>query len=180
MKRYSTYVYFLGFALLFFGCKPKSINKGKPKGGKDWGKGKSIAYNQEVNEREQLKIASFLDHRKDFKMSVTPSGLRYFIYKKGANTEPLCKANDIAFVNLRIQVLDDGSECYKTEDGLDEIKVDHNDYESGLNEALKLMRKGDRAKLILPNHLAHGLVGDLGKIPPLSILLIDVSLEEIN
>jgi FKBP-type peptidyl-prolyl cis-trans isomerase len=72
-----------------------------------------------------------------------------------------------------------GVVCYETEDGLDEIKVDRNDYESGLNEALKLMRKGDRAKLILPNHLAHGLVGDLDKIPPLSILLLDVSLEDI-
>jgi len=166
--------------LLLYACQvPSKEGKAVPKPKKPWEKGNSIAYNQEINEREQLKIAAFLDHRKDFKMSLTPSGLRYYIYKKGPINQPLLKAEDIALVSIKIQEMEAGVVCYETEDGLDEIKVDRNDYESGLNEALKLMRKGDRAKLILPNHLAHGLVGDLDKIPPLSILLLDVSLEDI-
>jgi FKBP-type peptidyl-prolyl cis-trans isomerase len=75
----------------------------------------------------------------------------------------------------------DGTPCYTTDDDVyDEIPIDRNDKESGLNEALKLMREGESAKLILPNHLAHGLVGDLGQIPPLAILLVDVELVELQ
>jgi len=32
----------------------------------------------------------------------------------------------------------------------------------------------------LPSHLAHGLLGDLDKIPPQSILLIDVQLNNVK
>jgi len=75
----------------------------------------------------------------------------------------------------------DGTPCYATGDDVyDEIPIDRNDKESGLNEALKLMREGECAKLILPNHLAHGLVGDLEQIPPLAILLVDVELVELQ
>ena len=42
------------------------------------------------------------------------------------------------------------------------------------------MSIGDQAKLILPSHLAHGLLGDLDKIPPQSILLIDIQLNTIK
>jgi FKBP-type peptidyl-prolyl cis-trans isomerase len=42
------------------------------------------------------------------------------------------------------------------------------------------MRKGEKAKFILPSHLAHGLVGDLQKIPPLSILVLDVELIDLQ
>jgi FKBP-type peptidyl-prolyl cis-trans isomerase len=62
----------------------------------------------------------------------------------------------------------------------DEIPIDRNDKESGLNEALKLMRTGERARLILPNHLAHGLIGDLANIPPLAILVLDVALIDVQ
>ena len=85
-----------------------------------------------------------------------------------------------ASVILKISLLD-GTLCYTTDDDVyDEIPIDRNDKESGLNEALKLMREGECAKLILPNHLAHGLVGDLEQIPPLAILLVDVELVELQ
>jgi peptidylprolyl isomerase len=58
--------------------------------------------------------------------------------------------------------------------------VDKSDKESGLNEAVKLLSIGDKAKLILPSHLAYGLLGDFDKIPPQSILLIDVQLNKIK
>jgi FKBP-type peptidyl-prolyl cis-trans isomerase len=42
------------------------------------------------------------------------------------------------------------------------------------------MRVGETAKLILPNHLAHGMIGDLENIPPLAILLVTVELKELR
>ena len=48
--------------------------------------------------------------------------------------------------------------------------------ESGLHEALQLMKVNEKARLIVPSYLAHGLLGDSEQIPPQSILLIDVEL----
>jgi len=42
------------------------------------------------------------------------------------------------------------------------------------------MKVGDRAKAILPSHLGHGLLGDRQKIPPQSILYIDVELIDLK
>lgn len=40
--------------------------------------------------------------------------------------------------------------------------------EIGLHELLLQSRRGDSLVVILPAHLAHGVAGDLGKIPPMS------------
>jgi FKBP-type peptidyl-prolyl cis-trans isomerase len=38
------------------------------------------------------------------------------------------------------------------------------------------MRKGEKALFILPPHLAHGLIGDMNKIPPLTTVVYDIEL----
>lgn len=140
-----------------------------------WSNAHSVSYQSEVNAREQIKIGLYLDHHKELTMAMTSTGLRYQILKKnlqGMQGQP----RKVALAAIKIQLLD-GTICYETDpEFLEEIPIDHNDRESGLNEALKLLRVGEKAKLILPSHLAHGLVGDLRKVPPLSILIIDVEL----
>jgi FKBP-type peptidyl-prolyl cis-trans isomerase len=59
---------------------------------------------------------------------------------------------------------------------MEEFVIDKSDIESGIQEGIKKMREGDRAKMIIPSHLAHGLVGDLDKIPPLSVIVVDIHL----
>jgi len=145
----------------------------------DWSKDHSVSYHKEINEREQITIGLYLDHHKELKVQTTSTGLRYAIIKENPKGEP-GGVGKTASVILKISLLD-GTPCYTTDDDVyDEIPIDRNDKESGLNEALKLMREGESAKLILPNHLAHGLVGDLGQIPPLAILLVDVELVELQ
>ena len=154
-----------------FSCseKQKDPPKNKPKNN-DWSKVHSISFNQEINEREAIQIALFLDHHKDYEMTETETGLRYMIYKDSiGDTKP--KNGQQVSISLKINLLD-GTDCYST--------IDKSDEESGINEAVKLMSIGDQAKLILPSHLAHGLLGDLDKIPPQSILLIDIQLNTIK
>jgi FKBP-type peptidyl-prolyl cis-trans isomerase len=38
------------------------------------------------------------------------------------------------------------------------------------------MKVGDKAKLIIPSHLGHGITGNMDKIPPLSTLIVDIEL----
>ena len=163
-------------SMCLFSCneKQKATNKTT-----DWSKQHSISYNQEINEREAIQIALFLDHHQEYKMTETETGLRYMIYKDSiGNITP--KNGQHVFISLTIKLLD-GTECYSTKgDDFEEFSIDKSDEESGLNEAVKFLSVGDKAKLILPSHLAHGLLGDLDKIPPQSILLIDVQLIKIK
>ena len=46
--------------------------------------------------------------------------------------------------------------------------------ESGLHEALKYLKVGDKAIIILPHFAAHGILGDMNKIPPLSTVVYDI------
>lgn len=151
----------------------------KPKESNDWSTNHSVSYQKEVNDREQLKIAFYLEHHQELSMQMTSTGLRYQMIKLVPKGE-LAQPGKTALAIVKISLLD-GRICYETDSEFyEEIPIDHNDRESGLNEGLKLMRKGEKAKFILPSHLAHGLVGDLQKIPPLSILVLDVELIDLQ
>jgi len=64
-----------------------------------------------------------------------------------------------------------GKFCYSSDStGLKKFKVGQGGVESGLEEMLLMMHKGDTAEMLMPPHLAHGLMGDQKKIPTLAIL----------
>ena len=52
--------------------------------------------------------------------------------------------------------------------------------ETGLHEGIKYMKVGEKAKMILPSHLAHGLIGDSKKIPPRSTIVYDIELLDLK
>jgi FKBP-type peptidyl-prolyl cis-trans isomerase FkpA len=133
--------------------------------------------NKEFAIEEELEINLFLARKPEWKMSKTGTGLRYFIYQNGEGES--AQVDDYVDVEYSITLLD-GTECYATKkDEVEEFKVDKAQVESGIQEGVKLMREGDKAILIVPSHLAHGIVGDMSKIPPLSTLLVDIELVKI-
>lgn len=146
----------------------------KPIVAPDWDKEKSTELNKNLAIEEDIQIKLYLAHHTDWKMKETGTGLRYFIYKNGEGDS--VKVGQIAQVELKITLLD-GKEVYKTaSDEIEEFVVDKSELESGIHEGIKKMRIGDRAKLIIPSHLGHGLVGDFDKVPPLAVLVVDVNL----
>ena len=75
----------------------------------------------------------------------------------------------------------DGTQCYSSKsNGPERFVVEKTDIESGLHEALKFMCTDDKAKFILPSHLAHGLIGDSDQIPPLVPIIYDIHLLKIK
>jgi FKBP-type peptidyl-prolyl cis-trans isomerase FkpA len=127
-----------------------------------------------VKERDEIDAYVL---RRNWQMEKSGSGLRYMIYKKGAGE--IAIAGKYALINYKITLLD-GTECYRSKDKPERFLIDRDNVESGLHEAIKLMHEGDKAIIILPPHLAHGLIGDQDKIPPLSTIIYDVELVAVK
>lgn len=143
-----------------------------------WSKTDSSTLSKGIAENEEIKIKLFLEMHKKWKMEMTGTGLRYYIYEQGTGRSP--KRKETAEIEYEVTLLD-GSKCYKTEaDEYETIVVDQSDIETGVQEAIKLMKVGDRAKLIIPSHIGHGLLGDLEKIPPMTTLVVDIYLRGIR
>jgi FKBP-type peptidyl-prolyl cis-trans isomerase len=174
MIRYIQFVFFIYFVC---SCRPEKSNQDKSKS--LWSDNHSVDFNREINEREQIQIRLFLDHNKSLRMNLNDSGLRYMIYKKG-KSDSLANSGQMVYTRLKIELLD-GTICHETpKDETENFVLEHSDKESGVHEALRMMKKGDHAKLILPSHLAHGLLGDRENIPPQSVLYIDIELVELK
>ena len=166
--------------LLFFSCRNESEQTAKvsidePK----WSSNHSVDFNQEIHAREELDIAIYLEHHKDLKMKQSISGLRYQIVGNNNSNETLAQEGDVLTLDLKIELLD-GTICYDNDSIPETIVLGRSDRESGLQEALVMMRKNDKAKLILPSYLAYGLLGDSESIPPQSIIIIEVELLNIQ
>ena len=142
-----------------------------------WNKKKSLSFNKARLKEEDLQIKIFLQGHPDLKMDSTGTGLRYMIYEDGLGVSPL--PGDSVDVQMTVSLLD-GTLCYQTDSAeLDQFLIDRSHLETGIQEVIKLMKVGDRTKLILPSHLAHGLLGDFKKIPPMAVLFVDVYLYEV-
>lgn len=127
----------------------------------------SIQVNKNLVKRLQDSIALFVD-KNNWNMQTSGTGLWHEITRSG-NSDTI-KHNDLVQIAYTVSLLN-GTLCYSSDSlGLKNIKIGQGGIESGLNEALQLMTLGDSARLIIPPHLAHGLLGDQNKIPSLAIL----------
>jgi len=85
-----------------------------------------------------------------------------------------------AKVKFTVSLLN-GTICYSSDSsGTESFLIDHDQVESGLHEGIKLMHEGDRAKFILPSHLAHGLIGDRARIPARAPIVYDIELIQLK
>ena len=135
----------------------------------------SVDFNREIHALEELGIAIYLEHHKDLTMKQSISGLRYKIVGNDGSNKALAQEGDVLTLDLKIELLD-GTICYETDSIPETIVLGRSERESGLQEALAMMKENDKAKLILPSYLAYGLLGDSESIPPQSIIIIEVEL----
>lgn len=126
---------------------------------------------------EDQEIRDFID-RYGWEMKATGSGLRYMIYHEGSG--PKAEKDHIAHLNYTISLIT-GDQIYSSEnDGLRQFQIGRGGVESGLEEGILLLSAGDKARFILPSHLAHGLPGDGVKIPKRATIIYDIELVDIT
>ena len=132
--------------------------------------------NKDAVGKESKQIDDYVAEKK-LTVIKTKTGLRYNIYNE--------VAGDLAINNQKVVVkytvtLLDGTECYSTKEEVEEFTVGKDYVESGLHEGITYMSVGDKAIIIIPSHLAHGLAGDLKKIPFRSTIVYDIELVAIK
>lgn len=136
-------------------------------------KEKLIEANKIAAQKESIQIDGYVSRRK-LNVTKTGTGLRYFIYHKGKGEK--AENGKIAIVKYEVSLID-GTVCYSTkEKGAEEFTIGKDNVESGLHEGITYMKVGDKAKIIIPSYLAHGLAGDFKKIPVRSTIIYDIEL----
>lgn len=173
-------------AMLFtlFSCQPRHENDipmpedfNQPK---ELTPEESIALSRFWTADEAYKIKRFVE-RNGWNAIKSESGLYCSVYNKKPNAK-LAQSGDLVLVNYKVRLINaDTTLCYTSEVGKpQEILIEMDNVEAGLHEALTYLREGESAYVVLPHYLAHGLAGDLDKIPPLSPVLYELDLVAIK
>ena len=109
----------------------------------------------------------------------TTSGIRYYVYKPSTKGDSI-KTDDVIKMNYKVSLLN-GTECYSSKtDGPKEFVVGMENIEDGLHKAVLYLKSGDKALILIPSHLAHGLLGDSKKIPPMSPIVYDIEIISVK
>lgn len=109
----------------------------------------------------------------------TDSGLRYKIIQKGEGAKAE-KGNTVA-VHYKGMFADGGvfDSSYKRGNPI-EFPVGMGQVISGWDEGIQLLSVGDKARFVIPSHLAYGSQGAGGVIPPDATLVFDVELMDVK
>ena len=171
MKNYCKYLILL-LLISLFSCgdstqkQPKPIAKGEMKSSME-------KANRYLLNEEQEDIANYIQ-RHGLEMTMTGTGLRYQILKQGS--EQKIEKGDKVTLEYELHSIA-GDLIYSSEnDGVKKFVVGEGGVESGLDEAMTYLHRGDVAKLIIPFHLAYGLHGDDNRIPEYATLVYTIKI----
>ena len=171
MKKYCKYLILL-LLISVFSCEekpqkqPVSVSKNEMKNSME------TANRYLLNEEEE-DIANYIN-RHGLEMTPTGTGLRYQILKQGSKKR--IEKGEKVTLEYEIGSIA-GDLFYSSEnDGLKSFVVGDGSVESGLDEAVTYLHRGDVAKLIIPFHLAYGLHGDDNRIPEYATLVYTIKI----
>jgi peptidylprolyl isomerase len=112
----------------------------------------------------------------------TPSGLKYVVVKSSTQTNPKRVSPGTKVKVHYSGFLRDGKSFDSSVDRDQpfEFEVGKGQVIKGWDEALQLMKTGDKIKFIIPPSLAYGQQGAGGVIPPNATLIFDVELLDVK
>lgn len=143
--------------------------------------------NKFLSEKDKDRIEAFL-RRHNLQATFDETGFWIAQIEKGNGKK--IENDMLVALSCTISLLD-GTLCYQYDEANPLIFVVNKSNElsdnaatqnavSGLHNALLLMQQNERAVLVFPPHLAHGIIGDENNIPPRSILVYDVKILNIE
>lgn len=161
-------------AMMLVSCGSGESGVGNDNKGSDRDPGESLVKaNRYLVKAEEEDIRNYI-RRHNWQMEESGSGLRYWIYEQGEG--PRAQKGMVAELEYRLWLINGELVYSSDQDGIKTFLIGRGGVESGLEEAILLMRLGDKARLIIPSHLAHGLLGDQKRIPPRTALVYELEL----
>ncbi len=136
-----------------------------------------IADNKRWAERESRDIDLWV-RRQNATFHTSGTGVRWrLVHDVPGDT---ARPDQVARVSYWLGLLS-GDTCYASVPGEPErFRIEHDDVESGLHEAIQHLSVGDSAVIVIPSHRAHGLVGDQDRIPMRSPVVYHIRLEQLT
>ena len=173
MKVYCKYL-ILMLLLVFASCDDKNPKQQQPVTKSEMKSSMEKANRYMLNEEEE-DIANYVK-RHGLTMTTTGTGLRYQILKQGSERK-IEKGEPVTLEYELYSIA--GDLIYSSEnDGVKSFIVGEGMVESGLDEAMTYLHRGDVAKLIIPFHLGYGLHGNDDRIPEYATLVYTIKILE--
>lgn len=173
MRAFCKYLILL-LLLSFFSCSetttkhPQPVTKGEMKSSME-------KANRYLLNEEEEDIANYVK-RHGLNMTLTGTGLRYQILKQGSDRK--IEKGETVTLDYELHSIA-GDLIYSSEnDGVKSFVVGEGGVESGLDEAVTYLHRGDVAKVIIPFHLGYGLHGDDNKIPEYATLVYTIKIQD--
>jgi FKBP-type peptidyl-prolyl cis-trans isomerase FkpA len=137
------------------------------------GKNEMADINRYFVQKDRERIQNYIE-RKRLNLKESPTGFWYQIIKEG-NGE---KFADNCKLRMEYECsLLDGTLCYTSKKlGTKELVLGKSEMESGMNEALRMLKPGAEAVFIFPSYLAYGILGDRKMIPSRAIIVYNVNI----
>jgi len=176
MNNIKNYILFLVLSatLSLTSCNSGSVNDTNPKP-VDYQRQKETIEkaNRYLVTKESEDINDYIE-RHELKVTKTGSGLCYSIINPGRGLQ--IERNEVISMKYEVRLLT-GEVLYSSEnEGVKTFAVGKGGVETGLEEAVINLHHGDVAEIIIPSHLAHGLLGDGNKVPPRTTLVYRIKI----
>jgi len=163
--------------IFLLSCRKQTASKKAPEMTPNEEKEMLLRVNKFLVQKDAELIESY-SKRRGWNMEVSETGLFYEIYQPAQGKK--VEQGDIIDLKYELSLLD-GTLCYTSdEDGNKIFRLGKSQEISGLEQGVAYMRAGDKARFIIPPHLAYGLLGDENRIPARSIIIYQVELAGVR
>jgi FKBP-type peptidyl-prolyl cis-trans isomerase len=167
-------LFFISSACFILSCSNETDNGGISNKPASYEKEQALLKaNKYMLKLENEEIDNYVG-RHSWNMLSTGSGLRLEITEKGSG--PAIKKGELVKMEYETRLIDGNLVYSSANDGIKSFIVGHGGVESGLEEAMLLLHYGDMANIIIPSHLAFGLLGDQKRIPSHATLIYKIKI----
>jgi FKBP-type peptidyl-prolyl cis-trans isomerase FkpA len=178
-KRYSFYILCAVMVLIIRSapsCSGNDTRDTENNRGSGVSKEELVRANQFLVGKDMELITAYVK-RRNWDINFTETGLGYQVYVNGAGR--VVTPGSLVTLDYTLSLLD-GRVCYSSEkDGPRIFRIGQGGVEAGLEEGVRMLRAGDKARLILPPFLGHGLIGDQNRIPGRAVLIYEIEVKNV-
>ncbi|MDK2772838.1 MAG: gliding motility-associated peptidyl-prolyl isomerase GldI [Flavobacterium haoranii] len=140
----------------------------------------SIARNKQLIANEEKLISDVIKKDSINSYIASNKGYWYKYITKVNDSTPFPKRGDIAFFDYEVKNMLNKIIYTKDENRPQQYYVDKQEMITGLQDGIKLMKKGETVTFLFPSHMAFGYHGDDKKIGSNQPLIYTVTLNDIK